>query len=94
MQLSNCSPTNNEQWQIYKQLELIPEFAQSSYSNSRSFRFGLDLAWRSLISLLVDELVDHEQQVEYLERCWAANEVDLEVPSPTRTLQRLWVLMN
>ena len=92
MQLSNRSP-EDYQWQAYKQLELLPVSTQHPSANIPKFRLGLKMVWRSLVCLLVDELVDQEQQVEYLERCWTS-EFENEGPSPATTLQRLWTLMN
>lgn len=87
------SPTNNSHWQTYKQLELIPDSIPNPYARVSTFKFGLNHAWRSLLSLLVDELVT-EQQVEYIERCWALNEFGQRDKSASNPLQRLWVLMN
>ena len=86
------NPTNNAQWQTYKHLELIPDSVPNPDASVSAFTFGLNLAWRSLLSLLMDELVD-EQQVEYIERCWALNESGQRA-NPSSPLQRLWVLMN
>ena len=83
---------NNDQWQAYKQLELIPDSVFNPAANASNFRFGLDRLWRSLISLLADELVDREQQVEYLERCWTSN-IGHEDFSAS-ALHQLWTLMN
>ncbi|MBV9388289.1 MAG: hypothetical protein JOZ78_17850 [Chroococcidiopsidaceae cyanobacterium CP_BM_ER_R8_30] len=92
MQLSNRS-REEYQWQAYKQLELLPASLQNRSVNIPKSRLGLKMIWRSLICLLVDELVDQEQQVEYLERCWTS-ESENQSHSPTTTLQRLWALMN
>ncbi len=92
MQSSDRSP-EDYQWQAYKQLELLPVSVPNPSAKTLKFRLGLDLAWRSLVSLLVDELVDQEQQVEYLERCWTL-EFGRKDPSPATTLQRLWTLMK
>ena len=93
MQLSNRSP-QEYQWQAYKQLELLPASVPNPSANTPKFRLGLGIAWRTLVSLLVDELVDQEQQVEYLERCWTSESGDDEGLSSRNTLQRLWTLMN
>lgn len=92
------SLNQKSQWQTYKQLELIPDSVPNPDAKVATFKFGLvkfglGRAWRSLLSLLIDELVDQEQQVEYIERCWALNEFG-EKDNPTSSLQRLWVLMN
>jgi hypothetical protein len=92
MQLSDRS-SQEYQWQTYKQQELLPISLPNPSASTLKFRLGLGMAWRTLVTLLVDELVDQEQQVEYLERCWTS-EFGNEAPSPASTLQRLWTLMN
>ena len=91
MQLSDCR-LNDRQWQAYKQLELVPDSVLNPSASAPDFRFGLDRLWRSLISLLADELVDREQQVEYLERCWKSDIGDED--SSASRLHQLWTLMN
>jgi hypothetical protein len=91
--VKTLSQTNNSQWQNYKQLELIPDRVPNPYNRTSTFKFGLGFAWRVLISLLVDELVDREQQIEYIERCWANKEFEQKENS-ARSLQKLWLLMN
>lgn len=86
------NPAQDHQWHAYKQLELIPDSTPNPHDRS-SCLFGADLLWRTLISLLVDELVETDQKVEYLERCCAASAVE-QSPSAADTLKRLWVLMN
>jgi hypothetical protein len=85
--------TSDRQWQIYKQLELVPDAITHPYDHVPLFLFGLDVAWRSLIQLLVAELVDVELQTEYLERCWQLDMLQHR-PSSQKTLQRLWKLMS
>ena len=79
-------------WQTYKALELIPDAVGDPPAKKLSFGFGLDQIWRHLLVALTQELV-YEQQIEYLERCWAVN---LLQPNDTEsnTLQKLWTLMN
>lgn len=84
---------NKFHWQTYKQLELIPDSVPNPNNKVSTFKFGLDIAWKTLISLLADELVDEEQKVEYIERCWKLNEFG-KGDNPSSSLQRLWVLMN
>ncbi|OWY68358.1 hypothetical protein B7486_26265 [cyanobacterium TDX16] len=91
--MKTLSQTSNSQWENYQQLELIPNHVPNPYGKVSAFRFGLDFAWRGLISLLVDELVDREQQVEYIERCWANKEFEQQENSSS-SLQKLWLLMN
>lgn len=90
MQSQNFDCSNSSSWETYRRLELIPDSVTKSPPR---FAFGVDWFWKGLLYLLVNELVD-EQQVEYLDRCWALNEADgVNRPAAT-TLQRLWVLMN
>ncbi|NJO93680.1 MAG: hypothetical protein HC820_03690 [Hydrococcus sp. RM1_1_31] len=85
--------TNDSQWQDYKRLELIPNSTQNPYNTSPSYLFGFAVAWRKLISLLMDELIE-EQQVEYLERCWSLKKFAEQEEFPTKSLQRFWMLIN
>ncbi|NHC35788.1 hypothetical protein [Scytonema millei] len=91
--MKTLSQTSNSQWENYQQLELIPSRIPNPDGKASTFKFGLDFAWRVLISLLVDELVDREQQVEYIERCWANKEFE-QPDNSTSSLQKLWLLMN
>lgn len=91
--MQSLSQTSNSQWQNYQQLELIPNRVPNPHHKTSTFTFGLDFAWRVLISLLVDELVDREQQIEYLERCWANQEFEQQENS-ANSLRKLWLLMN
>lgn len=91
--MKTLSQTSNSQWENYQQLELIPSRIPNPDGKASTFKFGLDFAWRVLISLLVDELVDREQQVEYIERCWANKEFE-QPENSTSSLQKLWLLMN
>jgi hypothetical protein len=80
------------QWAAYKQLELVPDAVDRPERDRVTFKFGIDLAWRVLVSLLMDELVT-EQKVEYLDRCWEAN-LDVSKRSPSQTLQRFLTLIS
>jgi len=79
-------------WQTYKALELIPATVPPQ-ANKLSFT-GLHQIWRLLLTALTQELVYHDQKIEYLERCWAEN-LSQQNDSPNlTTLQKLWTLMN
>jgi hypothetical protein len=84
--------TNGDRWQTYKQLELIPDTVLKSSPNKPRFLFGLGIAWQTLLSLLVDELVE-EQQIEYLERCWQLD-FGQNKQSNSSFLRKLWMLMD
>jgi hypothetical protein len=60
---------NDSRWQFYKRLELLSDSTPNPDQTIFKINLGLAFVWRSLLSLLVDELVN-EQRVEYLERCW------------------------
>jgi hypothetical protein len=101
MNLSTHCPINDSQWQAYKKLELIPEAVDNADIGRDSFRFGIDQAWKLLITVLLDELVT-EQKADYLDRCWALT--DLEEGTrplagnskrlPSKTLQRFLTLIS
>lgn len=93
MQFIHRNITKKSQWQIYKELELIPDSVTYSQANNMTFAFGLDRVWGLLIIALTQELVE-DQQVEYLERCLAVNNFDLDSHKGSKTLQKLWTLMN
>lgn len=92
MEFLNHNSTKDAQWRAYKQLELVPESLPKHDANNISFKLGLGWLWRGLLSLLMDELID-EQQVDYLERCWALNETR-QADNPGNTMKRLWTLME
>jgi hypothetical protein len=91
MKFLNRSLITDKQWKAYKQLELIPE--SIPLPTAPLPLFGLSLAWKTLLSLLAEELVD-DQQVDYLERCLALDEFGYGEKSPDNSLQRLWTLMD
>lgn len=84
------SKIDRDRWEAYKQLELVPDAIDRRSIDRGDFKFGIDRVWRTLIALLVDELVT-EQQIDYLDRCWQANEGDR---SPSKTLQRFLTLIS
>lgn len=81
---------DRDRWEAYKQLELVPDSIDNPDRHRGGFKFGIDRVWRTLLGLLIDELVS-EQQVEYLDRCW---NVDAKDRSPSKTLQRFLTLIN
>lgn len=93
MKSLNPSLKNSSQWNVYKRLELIPESVSQPADRPSHFISGLNLLWRPLLGLLIEELVE-EQRVEYLDRCWSLNEFGKGEKSPTNSLQRFWVLIN
>lgn len=93
MQFLSHSSIHDSQWQAYKRLEAIPDFVRDPRIPEFRSIFGLGRLWRGLLHLLVDELVD-EQQVEYLERCWALDVSGQSKKSPDHSLHRLWILME
>jgi hypothetical protein len=81
------------QWEAYRQLELVPDRVDRPQSDRASFKFGIDRVWRTLISLLLDELVT-EQKIDYLDRCWGSHDLDEGKRSPSQTLQRFLTLIG
>ncbi|AFY91871.1 hypothetical protein [Chamaesiphon minutus] len=80
-------------WETYKQLELVPDAVDRPKSHPILSKFGVERAWRSTIALLLNELVT-EQKVDYLNRCWASQDLYEGNRSPFQTLQRLLTLMS
>jgi hypothetical protein len=93
MKYLNHNSTKGSQWDVYKQLELIPESVSQPVERPNHFVSGLNSLWRPLLGVLIDELVE-EQRVEYLDRCWSLNEFGKGEKSPSNSLQRFWVLIN
>ncbi|MBD2313658.1 hypothetical protein H6G20_18480 [Desertifilum sp. FACHB-1129] len=93
MESISHNPTQGYHWQLYKRLELISSRVPDPRRSRLQLKWGVDLAWRSLLNLLVDELIE-EQQVEYLERCWALDESKETQASLTQAVKRLWRLME
>jgi hypothetical protein len=89
---------DRDRWEAYKQLELVTDEIDRPDRHRGSSKFGIDSpverlcqrAWRTLLGLLIDELVT-EQQIDYLDRCWDADEKDR---SPSKTLQRFLTLIS
>lgn len=93
MKFQHRNITEKSQWQNYKELELLPNSLPKPEANKQKFAFGLEQAWRLLIVALGRELV-YEQQVEYLERCWALNCFEPDTDKNSNTWHQLWLLMN
>lgn len=81
------------QWERYRQLELLPESVPNPANASNPLTSSLNPLWRSLLALLIDELVA-EQRVEYLDRCWSLNAWGERDQSSPHSLHRLWTLME
>ena len=93
MKFSESYTTSHRQWAAYKQLELIPVPTANPANRGNHLASGLNLLWRPLLNLLMDELVV-EQQVEYLDRCWSLNELSQGGQVSTHSLQRFWMLIK
>ncbi|MGB5963008.1 MAG: hypothetical protein WBG73_20395 [Coleofasciculaceae cyanobacterium] len=89
MNFLSRNSVKGSQWNAYKQLEQIPDTV--SNPNKTQLTPGLNVFWRPLLALLIDELVE-EQRVEYLDRCWSLNEPGQK--SRSNSLQRFWELIK
>lgn len=85
--------TSASQWQTYKKLELIADSTPAPQAN-HFCRFGLERLWRQLITQLVRALGGRNQQVNYLERCWARQGLEPAGIAGVHTWQRLWALIK
>jgi hypothetical protein len=77
------------QWQIYKELELIPDSVSVPPANNLAFAMRLSQVWRSLLDTATKKPL-HEQQIEYLERCLA---LDCSNRS-SNVWQQFWAFLN
>jgi hypothetical protein len=69
-------------WQLYKELELIPDAVQEPQADSPSVAATVRRFWRSLLTFLTQEPIDDsidEHRIEMLERCFA---LDMTKPQP------------
>lgn len=55
-------------WQLYKELECLPDSILEPTAEPAVLTFPLRTAWKVLMNVLAQELV-YEQQIEFLERC-------------------------
>lgn len=80
------------QWQTYKEMELIPDFAPEPKT---AILNGLLLSylWRLLINTLAQEHF-HEQRRDYFERCWAIDYADPYTTKHADQLKKLLTLLN
>ncbi len=81
------------QWQHYKELELIPDSAPAPKVSKFNIALPLVATWRSLLNALAREQV-YEQRTEYLERCWALNFSEPYTSESLNSLKKLWMLMD
>lgn len=83
---------DDPQWYCYRHLELIPKAAPKPSRYRNPLTSGLNTLWSSLLSILMEELVE-EQRIEYLDRCWALDEFG-EGERPSSSLRRFWTLIE
>lgn len=81
------------QWQHYKELELIPDSAPAPKPSKFNIALPFVATWRSLLNALAREQV-YAQSTDYLERCWAMNYAEPYIAESARPLQKLWMLME
>jgi hypothetical protein len=93
MKFSRRDLTNSSQWAAYRQLEQIPDSIPNPNRRTNRLASCLNPVWRSLLTLLMDELVT-EQRVEYLDRCWTLNELGEGDRVRSNSLQRFGKLID
>jgi hypothetical protein len=81
------------QWQVYKELELIPASAIEPKVNRLVNTLLLSQLWRSLLNALAQEHF-HEQRREYFERCWMIDYADPYTTKHIDQLKKLLTLMD
>jgi hypothetical protein len=80
------------QWQHYKELELLPASAPQPRA-THPIASPLSWSWRLLINALVREHL-YEQRTEYLDRCWLLDYENPYASEKTAQFQKLMELMN
>jgi len=93
MKFLGSRSTNSSQWNAYKQMEMIPKSIPNPIDRANYFSSALNLCWRPLLGLLIDELIE-EQRVEYLDRCWLLNEFEGGKKIKSNSLYRFFVLIS
>lgn len=81
------------QWQHYKELELLPDSAPAPKPSRFSIASPFVATWRLLLNALAREQV-YAQSTDYLERCWAMNYAEPYLAEAAKPLQKLWMLMD
>ncbi len=81
------------QWQVYKELELIPDSVVTPQANKLTSALRLGQVWRSLIDTLTKKL-SRQQPIEYLERCLALNCSEFYTARNSNTWHMLWTFLN
>lgn len=98
MNFLNSYSSSENNWQVYRQLELISDAVVETDRVSAPFNFGLGWVWRKFIELLIAELIAEDRITEYLDRCWLISDAESEAPSIhksfLRSFHRLWMLMD
>lgn len=80
------------QWQIYKELELLPDSIPQTGAANCLFALHLNKVWRVLSNTLSVKLPHDEQRVEYLERCLL---LDCgRYVAVNNSWQKLWTVLN
>ena len=81
------------QWQVYKELELIPDSVVAPQANKLTSVLRLSQVWRALIDAVTKKL-SHQQPIEYLERCLALNYSEFYTAKNSNTWHMLWTFLN
>lgn len=81
------------QWQVYKELELIPDSVVAPQANKLTSALRLDQVWRALIDTLTKK-PSHQQPIEYLERYLALNCSEFYTARNSNTWHMLWTFLN
>ncbi len=80
--------SGKRQWEVYAELEEIPNTVTAPQVRQSRNAKALTNVWRSLLDTFCQELL-YEQQVEYLERCIALNQLQPDKAAKSKTLVKL-----
>jgi hypothetical protein len=91
MEYLSYSVNSDALWHAHRQLSASPNSMSRSCLGSSKVLFGVNALKRSVIKLLLDEL-DSEQEIDYLERCWALTPSQAAA-KPVSFLRGVWRLI-
>jgi hypothetical protein len=80
-------------WQIYQQLELIPDTVLSPVDEKRISRFYRSKIWRSLVNYCTTNLSE-KQIFDHLDSCFKIDLCDPNVTPKKYFFKTIWLILN
>ncbi|MGL4503474.1 MAG: hypothetical protein ACRC78_23865 [Planktothrix sp.] len=80
-------------WEIYQQLELIPDTVLSPGDEKRISKFYRGKIWRSLVNYCTTNLSD-KQRFNHLNTCFKIDLGDPEITKKNYFFKTIWLILN